>query len=655
MKFSRQSGGWWGAGVMGWLLFFSLPLRGAEISGQWIIDLPSYVAIEDPRSWPEVEGALKLPFRSAGRDRLPLGQSVWLKFDLVRGIGDSTERLWFRLPMPGVDSAEAYLFERGKFRTAAKAGYSVPRHERSAAGVALGLPLDRWVGERAEVFVRVVLAQRAEIAPRVMTERAFWRANNFGVGLMFLYAGAAVFAMLFQSVLWVAFDDRVSRAYVGFAASLLLLGAARSGFGDYLLGGLLGGFTLGANLEILRLVSSWLGLNSICEFFAFRARAPQLARSIRVYGWVLGVCGVVGFLLPPHQRYQAVAMAQAGAVALVGVSCTVALLRRLPAARWISIAWSPILIATALRIAEGGGVVALRELEPELVPVMAVLWELFFTTIGLGHRLRIMREEQHANSLRAVEAAGLARLLRVVVHDISSPLAVVSFTTDLMARALKEGTDYDYPRAVARLHHSVRVMREITETVRDWTLLRDAQGKLPTHPVDLSTVLDESLKVFEERLANKNITVVRDFGQFPIYIMGDDRVLRCSVFANALSNAIKFSPVGGEISVSVLVRCGHAEVRVRDHGLGMNAARVTELMERGSWVGSTRGTANEAGSGFGVALMRDFTRAMGGSFKIQSRGAPYRSTGTTVLFSFRLATHEDEAEKPAGIVTEGVA
>ena len=78
-------------------------------------------------------------------------------------------------------------------------------------------------------------------------------------------------------------------------------------------------------------------------------------------------------------------------------------------------------------------------------------------------------------------------------------------------------------------------------------------------------------------------------------------------------------------------------LRIRDHGLGI-PSEMREAFERLGRIQSRPGTMNEEGTGFGVMLMRDFTKAMGGEFRLESRTAEESPSdhGTTVEIRMRM-------------------
>jgi two-component system sensor histidine kinase/response regulator len=82
-----------------------------------------------------------------------------------------------------------------------------------------------------------------------------------------------------------------------------------------------------------------------------------------------------------------------------------------------------------------------------------------------------------------------------------------------------------------------------------------------------------------------------------------------------MSNAVKFSPEGSVIDISMKEEGGFAKVSVRDHGVGIASDRLGNIFHKGE---STYGTSGEEGSGLGLQLCADFAHKIGGDVHVES-------------------------------------
>lgn len=129
-------------------------------------------------------------------------------------------------------------------------------------------------------------------------------------------------------------------------------------------------------------------------------------------------------------------------------------------------------------------------------------------------------------------------------------------------------------------------------------------------------------------LRRKEIEIETDYPEdFPVY---SDSEMITVILRNLLTNAIKFSFRGGLVKISLKTEGDHAVCSVTDRGKGMTSNRIKEIFE--TFSGSDRGTENEAGTGLGLTLCREFVEKLGG--RIGGNSAP--DEGTTIFFTVEL-------------------
>jgi len=261
---------------------------------------------------------------------------------------------------------------------------------------------------------------------------------------------------------------------------------------------------------------------------------------------------------------------------------------------------------------------------PNVVPnpaswfYFAAFWELLCNTLGLTYKFRTWEKISHQKELRDLEAAGLERMVRVLCHDVSTPLATIGMTTDLVELNQQAGRPVDLAATNRRLREAFLAIKEIVDSARNVELVKLHGGVLPREPVDLCAVFADAERMMKEKLARKRISVRRIAWPEQALVLAEPRLLRLSVIANALSNAIKFSRPETTIDAEIGHKGRDVILRIRDHGVGI-PAEMRETFARSGRINSRPGTMNEEGTGFGVLLMRDFTQAMGGSFRLESR------------------------------------
>jgi len=145
--------------------------------------------------------------------------------------------------------------------------------------------------------------------------------------------------------------------------------------------------------------------------------------------------------------------------------------------------------------------------------------------------------------------------------------------------------------------------------------------------MDLHAAASEVVRSFQVAAKAKGVALLLE-GEAPVPIVGDDRRL-IQVIANLVSNAIRFTPRGGEVRVRAGSLGAQAAVTVADNGRGIPADRFGELFRPFAQVHDGRGL--DAGSGLGLYLSRGIAEAHGGTIEVHSEGVGRGATFRVVL------------------------
>jgi signal transduction histidine kinase len=250
----------------------------------------------------------------------------------------------------------------------------------------------------------------------------------------------------------------------------------------------------------------------------------------------------------------------------------------------------------------------------------------------LAHDLARMRSQ--AERLREI-LAGRDDLLLAVVHELRVPLThVVGY-----AELLSGGARPRHPKEVGEMSAAIqsasttmlRLMDDLVETTR-----AQAVGfSLKPRPVDLVHLIRGVVAGYEaqfqaqDQLASHRF--VLDLPDHWLAVSADPERIH-QVLANLLSNAISYSPSGGEIRVSARQIGGRVRVEIADEGIGMDAEDQRLAFDR--FYRASRGRAvREEGSGLGLAIVRELVEAHGGELGVSSQAG----VGSTFWFTLQVA------------------
>jgi signal transduction histidine kinase len=216
--------------------------------------------------------------------------------------------------------------------------------------------------------------------------------------------------------------------------------------------------------------------------------------------------------------------------------------------------------------------------------------------------------------------------LRMLAHDLTTPLVVLTWHVQLLRESLNNGPiDRAYLESAlesvsARTAEAAAAIEELHDLTR---AAAGARLALDRKQVDIA----EKVRQVVAELPPSPVAEVRFEGEESGVLVDADPVRLARIIRNVLDNAIKYSPKGGVVVVSVQTVGDWADVRVTDHGLGIPADDLPHVFER-----YRRGTNVEHtyGEGLGLASVRHLVELHGGQVLVESE------VGVGSTFTVRL-------------------
>ena len=193
-------------------------------------------------------------------------------------------------------------------------------------------------------------------------------------------------------------------------------------------------------------------------------------------------------------------------------------------------------------------------------------------------------------------------LVSDVAHELRTPLAILQATTEAMADGITEPS----AATLSSLHEETLRLGRIVEDLEVLASAEAAGLALELKPVDLALVADEATGALQSQVERAGLSLTRDLQ--PAVVRGDKHRLH-QVVTNLLTNAIKFTPAGGSVKVSVFSRDREARIVVEDSGMGIPEEDIGHVFDR-FWRGP--GVRNTTGSGVGLAVVQELVHAHDG-------------------------------------------
>ncbi len=263
-------------------------------------------------------------------------------------------------------------------------------------------------------------------------------------------------------------------------------------------------------------------------------------------------------------------------------------------------------------------------------------------------RLRLEQEHLHLqNEVLEKQARGLAKLnadkdkfFSIVSHDLLAPFGVLITGANFLVDAFEELSTAEIKQLLQNLHRAGQTTYQLLESLLTWSRLQ--MGRIDHHPNqhNLYTLAHDCVAVLWEMAITKKISLTNTIAP-DIFVFVDEHML-ATIFRNLVSNAIKFTNEGGQVTMACQRRNTSSEivepeeesveVSVSDTGIGISPKNLDRLLQIGTQY-TTPGTAQEKGTGLGLIICQEMVHKNGGKMQIESEVG----VGTSVCFTLPLS------------------
>ncbi len=205
-------------------------------------------------------------------------------------------------------------------------------------------------------------------------------------------------------------------------------------------------------------------------------------------------------------------------------------------------------------------------------------------------------------------------LLANVSHELQTPLVSIKGYTEMILKERLGPINEEQRKGLSLALRNIDRLISMIDNLLLVSRLESEIGELKRTVFALRPLVEEALELLAEAIAAKRLSAEVDFEDPEIRVAGDREKL-LQVFVNLLSNAVKFNREGGRIEIRAQPIEAHwVEVRVRDTGVGIPQEALERIFER--YYRASEG--GQAGTGIGLAIVRDIVRLHGGSIRAES-------------------------------------
>lgn len=246
--------------------------------------------------------------------------------------------------------------------------------------------------------------------------------------------------------------------------------------------------------------------------------------------------------------------------------------------------------------------------------------------------VRVKNHLELADSKKMIVEMNKSRdkLYSIIAHDIRSPLSGILQTVDAIDQGYFDPNSDDFRELIHHLKIRTKETSTLLTSLLQWTRLQSEEIQLDLKQNDISVVIKSCIQLLEANAHDKDIRLIYEDTLPGVCIY--DEVSMHTVIRNIISNAIKFTPISGSITIRINQTGTELQISIQDTGIGMSDEVIKTIFERNQHFSSS-GTANEQGTGLGLMLVKDFVKKNNGQIMVNS------TIGQGTIFTISLPTN----------------
>jgi PAS domain S-box-containing protein len=222
--------------------------------------------------------------------------------------------------------------------------------------------------------------------------------------------------------------------------------------------------------------------------------------------------------------------------------------------------------------------------------------------------------EQSELSLRDANATK-DKFFSIIAHDLKNPFNAIMGFSNLLYEDFDDFSESDKRKFIKNIWDAAESTYKLLENLLQWS--RAQAGKISYQPevVELSNIANENVAVIKPHAEGKRIKLSSDVS-FNTEVFADSNMIH-TVIRNLVSNAIKFTPKDGKVTISSTAAGNFERICITDTGVGISKDNIAKLFKIDEQF-KTDGTDNEKGTGLGLILCKEFVEKNGGEIWAES-------------------------------------
>lgn len=218
------------------------------------------------------------------------------------------------------------------------------------------------------------------------------------------------------------------------------------------------------------------------------------------------------------------------------------------------------------------------------------------------------------------------KFFSIIAHDLRNPFAALTSSAELLQKYIDRNDLEKAKNKAKMIFDSSTKGHDLLQNLLEWARSQLRSNKFNFVALNLLNTLNEVIKLVENSANNKSISIEIQVDE-DLMVEADEQLIQF-VFRNLISNAIKFTPNGGKITIKSEKNTSDVEISVSDNGIGIDQETKEKLFRIDTQI-STQGTNHEMGTGLGLILCKEFIAKHGSKIWVESevgKGSTFKFT-----------------------------
>jgi signal transduction histidine kinase len=233
-----------------------------------------------------------------------------------------------------------------------------------------------------------------------------------------------------------------------------------------------------------------------------------------------------------------------------------------------------------------------------------------------SEELRVQAEVlRDTNQILVETNASKDKFFNIIAHDLKNPLNSILGLTELFSMRFEKIDTEKKLKYASEIYNAAKKSYELLENLLEWS--RSQTNRIKTEPsvISVNSIIDQNLQLLAQNIQDKSIEIQNNL--MPNSVAYADYNMCNTVFRNLISNAIKFTPKGGKISLASKITGSEIKITVSDTGVGIAKEKLENLFKIDKNT-TTKGTDGEMGTGLGLILCNEFVIKNNGELTVDS-------------------------------------